>query len=73
MNMNMHILNDGMIGYEDAMLEWLEVFVMMDMRVIILDYSLVDVVAIWHAFYLWNILSNAMINECLGFGDDMPC
>ena len=46
MNMNMHLLNDGMIGYEDAMLECLDMFVMMNMHVIILDYCLVDATAL---------------------------
>ena len=36
-NMNMHLLNDGMVGYKDAMLGQLDVFVMMNMHVIILD------------------------------------
>ena len=37
MNMNMHLLNNGMIGYEDAMLGRLDMLVMMNMHVIILD------------------------------------
>ena len=36
-NMNMHLLNDGLIGYEDAMLGQLDMFVKMNMHVIILD------------------------------------